>query len=140
VTDWQSADDRNNREKTNRARRAAEDLFRPAQPAAGADLPVPAPNVVSPPEQQSRRQPRIFAVPSRVPTSAKIETPSEPEPEGESAVNQRDSVTVPPSQVGRIRALASYGMTRAQVAQLYGVTVDEIERVIRLPVYSGKSR
>src|SRR5215469_10751479 len=29
VTEWQSADDRNNREKVTRARQAAEDLFKP---------------------------------------------------------------------------------------------------------------
>jgi len=31
----------------------------------------------------------------------------------------------------RVRALASYGMTQAQVAELYGVSIDEIERIIR---------
>jgi len=31
-------------------------------------------------------------------------------------------------------------MTRAQVAELYGVSVDEIERIIKRPAYSGNSR
>lgn len=35
------------------------------------------------------------------------------------------------SQFARIRALAKYGMTVAQVAELYGATVDEIERILR---------
>jgi hypothetical protein len=47
---------------------------------------------------------------------------------------------VPPSQIGRVRALATYGMTPAQVAQLYGVTTDEINRILKVPIYSGKSR
>ncbi len=42
--------------------------------------------------------------------------------------------------MGRVRALTSYGMTRAQVAELYDVSIDEIERIIRGPVYSSKSR
>ena len=40
---------------------------------------------------------------------------------------------IPASQFGRVRALAGYGMTWAQVAELYGVTVDEIERIINRP-------
>jgi predicted transposase YdaD len=43
----------------------------------------------------------------------------------------RDTGAIPASQFGRVRALASYGMTQAQVAELYGVGVDEIERIIR---------
>jgi hypothetical protein len=34
------------------------------------------------------------------------------------------------SQFGRVRTLTEYGMTRAEVADLYGVTVQEIERII----------
>jgi hypothetical protein len=38
-----------------------------------------------------------------------------------------------------IRALTSYGMTKAQVAQLYEVTVDEIEKIISRPDQPRKS-
>jgi hypothetical protein len=31
-------------------------------------------------------------------------------------------------------------MTPVQVAELYGVTVGEIERILKLPVYAGKRR
>jgi len=37
---------------------------------------------------------------------------------------------IPASQFGRVRALASYGMTQAQVADLYGVGIAEIERIV----------
>jgi hypothetical protein len=47
---------------------------------------------------------------------------------------------VPPSQIGRVRALATYGMTALQVAELYGVTVAEIDRILKSPVYTGKMR
>ena len=35
--------------------------------------------------------------------------------------------------VGRIRAWVKYGMTAAQVAQVYGVAVSEIERILGKP-------
>lgn len=140
MTERQSADDRNDREKTNRARQAAEDLFKPARQAAGAHSPTSATDAASSAEQPPRRQPRIFAIPAVVPTHAKVETPAEPKPTRPRAAARRKTGTVPSSQLGRVRALTSYGMTRAQVAELYGVSVDEIERIIKRPAYSGNSR
>jgi hypothetical protein len=47
---------------------------------------------------------------------------------------------VPDAQIGRIRTLTRYGMTPEQVAELYDVTVAEIERIIRATANPGKSR
>ena len=140
MTEWELADDRNNREKINRARQAAEDLFKPARQTVGADPPTSATDAASSAEQPPRRQPRIFAIPAVVPTHAKVEMPAEPKPTRPRAAARRKTGTVPSSQLGRVRALTSYGMTRAQVAELYGVSVDEIERIIKRPAYSGNSR
>jgi hypothetical protein len=71
--------------------------------------------------------------------AAKVEAPTEPKPIQRSAVIRRETREIPASQLGRVRALTSYGMTREQVAELYGVTVDEIERVTRHPDHSRKS-
>lgn len=139
MTEWQSADERNDRERISRARQAAEDLFKPRQQKGGAELPLPASNTASSAEQEPRRQPRIFAAPAPVPIG-KVETPTESRPARRRAVIRRETKTVPSSQAGRVRALASYGMTRAQVAELYGVTVDEIERIIKRPAYSARSQ
>ena len=38
---------------------------------------------------------------------------------------------VPRSQFPRIRSWVKYGMTAAQVAEVYGVAVDDIERILR---------
>ena len=38
---------------------------------------------------------------------------------------------IPPSQFARIRALVKYGMTVVQVAEVYGVAVDDVERILR---------
>jgi hypothetical protein len=62
---------------------------------------------------------------------AKVEPAAEPEQIQRTAVIRREDRGVPASQFGRVRALTKHGMTRAQVAELYGVIVDEIERIIR---------
>jgi hypothetical protein len=43
---------------------------------------------------------------------------------------QRGASEIPKSQFGRIRAWVNYGMTAAQVAAVYGVGVDVIERIL----------
>jgi len=55
---------------------------------------------------------------------------AEPKQIRRTAAIGRDTRQIPVSQFGRVRALTSYGMTQAQVAELYGVTVQEIERII----------
>ena len=140
MNEWQSADERNSREKTSRARQAAEDLFKRAQPHADTEPTGPMPNGGLPHEQEPRRQPRIFTVPPRLPSRPQVEPPTAVEPERRKTVATHPTRTVPPSQIGRVRALATYGMTPLQVAELYGVTVGEIDRILKSPVYTGKAR
>jgi hypothetical protein len=52
-----------------------------------------------------------------------IKAPVAPEPETTSEI--------PRSKFARIRSLIKYGMTVSQVAKVYGVAVDEIERILR---------
>lgn len=140
MDDWQSADERNSREKVSRARQAAEDLFKPAHPNADAEPTGPAPNGAAPHEQEPRRQPRIFTAPPRLPPSPKVEPPVAAEPVRRRTIPKQPTRTVPSSQIGRVRTLATYGMTPLQVAELYGVTVAEIDRILKSPVYAVKSR
>ena len=92
-----------------------------------------APNDASSAETQPRRQPRIFAIPPAVPISAaKVERAGNRSRYGKRRP-QRETREIPVSQFGRVRTLTSYGMTREQVAELYGVAVDEIDRIIRRP-------
>ena len=129
-TDWQTAGVRNDRERINRTRQNAEDLFKPKQQPTREDVPTSAPNDASSSEHQPRRQPRIFAV---VPVNtAKVEPAAEPK-QARAAATRRETRQIPVSQFGRVRTLTEYGMTRVQVAELYGVTVDEIDRIIRRP-------
>ena len=61
--------------------------------------------------------------------TAKVEPAAEPKQVRAPAI-RREARDIPASQFGRVRTLTKYGMTRAQVAELYGVTVQEIERII----------
>jgi hypothetical protein len=136
VTEWHEADERNNRDKIDRARQAAEALFKPTREPGP---PQAAENAAGSTEQQSKRQPRIFTIPPQRPATAEAETPPKPKPSPREPATRRRGA-VPPSQIGRVRALATYGMTTAQVAELYGVTVDEIERVLDGSAVNRKPR
>ena len=131
-TEWQPSDTGSDRERIDRARQNAENLFRPRQQDQRADASPSASNGPSSAEHQLRRQPRIFMVPPAVPMSAAIgKSPAGPKPMRRKRAVGRETRKIPASQFGRVRALASYGMTWAQVAERYGVGVDEIERIIR---------
>jgi hypothetical protein len=131
--DWQTASARNDRERINRTRQNAEDLFKPKQRPPREDVPTSAPND-APSEHQPRRQPRVLAILPVVPMdTAEVEPTAEPKQKRRPAAIRRETRGIPASQFGRVRALTRYGMTRAQVAELYGVTVDEIERIISRP-------
>ena len=137
LTEWQTADARNDRQRINRVRQVAEDLFKPRRQTVRADVPTSAPNAASSAEHQTRRQPRIF--PLQMPTSAaKVEAPTDQKQMRRGVAIRRETREIPASQHGRIRALTSYGMTLQQVADLYGVTVDEIERISRYPTTSRR--
>jgi hypothetical protein len=134
LSEWQTADARDDRQRINRARQVAEDLFKPRQQTIPVDVPTSAPNAVSTAGQQPRRQPRIFAIPPQMPTgAARVEAPTDQKQIRPRAAVRRETREIPASQYGRVRALTSYGMTGEQVADLYGVTVDEIERIMSRP-------
>jgi hypothetical protein len=128
-TDWQTADARNDRDRTDRARQEAENLFRPKQAAPHSE--AAEVNGSSQTDLHPPRQPRVFRIPPVVPMAAargdapamRVRVPRE-------RAERRQTHKIPASQFGRICALADYGMTRTQVAELYGVTVDEVERIL----------
>ena len=130
-TEWQGSDARNDRERIDRARRDAEDLFRPRRQDSSEDVPAPDPNDSSSARHLPRREPRIFMIAPAVPIGAANGTaPAGLKPIRRQQVTRRVARKIPASQFGRVRALASYGMTLVQVAELYGVGVDEIERIV----------
>lgn len=140
VTEWHESDERTNHDKIDRARQAAEALFKPMREGNDGHSSQAIGNDTVPAEQQTKRQPRIFAIPPRLPATAEAAAPSQPKPAPRPPATPRRRGAVPPSEIGRVRALATYGMTKAQVAELYGVTVDMIERILTGSAPGAKSR
>jgi hypothetical protein len=118
--DQRHAVDGSDRQRPMSAWAAAEALFAPKQPVAkplAAESPPPADPVA--------HKPRVLSV---------TPPPSAPREETEPATYPEPppiAPTIPASQVARIRAWAKYGMTVRQVAQVIGVTADEIEQALR---------
>jgi hypothetical protein len=138
-SEWAS-DARVDREKIDRARKNAEDLFKPRPQPGPVDTAAPAENFVPSTVSQPRRQPRIFsALPVAPLKAAEVESQAQLKPTRLRRTLRRKTTTIPASQFGRIRTLTSYGMTQAQVAELYGVGLDEIERIVREPNSSRSS-
>lgn len=79
------------------------------------------------PTDRSTRKPRVLPIlsPAAPVRHEEPETPAAPEPQ-----TMRE---IPRSQLGRIRALVTYGMTVAQVAKVCGVAADEIAREVSTP-------
>jgi len=108
------------RERIRQARQAAEALF--TKPQVGTQSVSDAG-----PTAETARKPR--ALPMISPLVPAL-------PDGsETAIARSPSASeiIPRSQLARIRAWVKYGMTIAQVAQVCGVAVAEIERILRYP-------
>ena len=104
------------RERITRARRSAEALFTTKrritkQSSVSGSLPS---------VDQSPRKPRVL--------KALLPAPVRHE---EEKSQERITSEIPTSQFARIRAWVKYGMSITQVAGVYGVAVDVIERILR---------
>jgi hypothetical protein len=87
----------------------------------------------------------VIAIPARTPVrDQKVETPIIQEPAMAEPImpelkspkprrvvaTKRQVPKIPASEFARIRTLAEYGMTLEQLAEIYGVSVGEIERIV----------
>ena len=107
------------RERMTSARRAAEALFTPKPQSAEPSVSGSVPSA-----ERSPRKPRVLTILSPAPVRNKeVAAPANPEP--------RTTRDVPQSHHARIRTWVEYGMTVSQVAEVYGVAVGVIERVLR---------
>lgn len=112
-----------------RAREAAEALFKP-KPSA-PHVPVSsAPEAAGTPEPppQQQRKPRIIAIPPP-PPRAPSPPPRDTAP-ARHAAKPSASGKIDEADYGRIRALATHGLTLVQVAELYDVPLQTIERIV----------
>jgi hypothetical protein len=109
------------RERITRARQAAEALFTP-KPSVS----MPSAAESSPPnDQQSARKRRVLGI-TPPPVPVRYEAV-------EALVSTAPPATreIPRSEFARIRAWIKYGMKAAQVAEVYGAAVGDIERILR---------
>jgi hypothetical protein len=107
-----------NRDEINRARQAAEALFAPRIIEPSAPTAAPSPD-------QTAREPRILSAVDVQPTRV------EPTEVPIVSVRPKPARKVPASHSGRIRTWMKFGMTKTQVAQVYGVTVGDIEHMLQ---------
>ena len=110
----QHDDRRDRREPSTSARQAAEALFAPKPQRAEPTIREAAPS------DEAVRKPRVLAVSAAVPLPR--EEPATPPPA---------EPVIPAAHNARIRAWLKFGMTTAQVAEMYGVAAGEIERILR---------
>jgi hypothetical protein len=111
-------DDRgDNHERTISARQAAEALFTPKPQRIEPSLREIAP------AGEPLRKPRVLAVAVGTPV------PHDEPAQAMRAESIRKSV-IPAADFARIRAWVKYGMTAVQVADVYGVAADEVERIL----------
>ncbi|HTV30825.1 MAG TPA: hypothetical protein VMF32_24015 [Xanthobacteraceae bacterium] len=115
----QHDDRRDRREPNQSARQAAEALFAPKPQRAEPIVRQAAP------ASEAARKPRVLTIVAPAPI------PRE-EPAARTHVPSPKEAVIPAAHVARIRAWLSYGMTADQVAETYGVTAAEVERVLRI--------
>ncbi len=106
------------RHQITRAREAAEALFRPKRQPIEPSIPETPPAAIP-----SARKPRVLAVTSPGPVHVERDAPV--------SAKQQMTPEIPRSQFARVRTWVKYGMTAPQVAEVYGVAVDEVERILR---------
>jgi hypothetical protein len=99
------------------ARRAAEALFTPKPPVS--EQPVPDPS-----QTAEARKPRVL--PTLQPAPIRQQTADAPTRTAPMAAPD-----IPATNASRLRTLVEYGMTVSQVADLYRVPVETIERILQ---------
>jgi hypothetical protein len=111
-------------EDVDRARKAAEALFSPKKPIAD-----PATRGDTRTTQQASRKPRIL---SAVREQQPVIQPHHVKPTNPSLQHERrrPRKRVPASHLARLRTWLKYGMTAREAADMYGVSVSEIERIL----------
>jgi hypothetical protein len=108
------------RDRLNSTRQAAEALFAPKRQVTEQSIRESAP-----PAGEAVRKPRVLAISSTAPVHhEELAAPISPKQEMPPKIAR--------AQFARIRAWVKYGMTPRQVAEVYGVAVGEIERILRI--------
>jgi hypothetical protein len=116
-------------EQARHAREAADAIFSPKQQTAVIEEQNCQSDAPAATKQRPARVPRILTVPQppQPDLATELEQAAKPPP----LASKQQVAEIPPSEHGRIRTLATHGMTIAQVAEVYAVAEIEIERIVR---------
>ena len=113
------------------ARDAAEALFRPKAHEGIVETQQPTANLPAPTEEPRHRKPRILTASSASPVLGGTPEVSATLPDTQQReVRKRQAAKIPASDYRRIRTLATYGMTRAQIAELYEARLSEVASIV----------
>jgi hypothetical protein len=112
-------------ENVDRARKAAEALFAPKRPTTDASRRDSTGLV-----QQGARKPRILGAVMANRTVVEAPAVKTTKPSLQHRI-RRPRKRVPASHLARLRTCLKYGMTIGQAADVYGVSVSDIERIAR---------
>jgi hypothetical protein len=107
----------NSREQSMSARQAAEALFTPKPQRAEATIRETAL------ADEPVRKPRVLAAAAATPIP-------HDEPARPTRAEPQKKPIIPAAHFARVRAWVKYGMTAAQVAEVYGVAAGEVERIL----------
>jgi hypothetical protein len=99
--------------------RPTPEIEAPARGNAGASTGQRSIQEGTPAAGESTHKPRVLAI-----SPPEVEAPISPN-------EQKITPKIERSQMARVRTLVRYGMTARQVAEVYGVDVDEISRILR---------
>ena len=129
--DTKVADARGGDHQVTSARHAAEALFKPkAQYSRIEGRPLTA-DVPASTEEPLQRKPRILtASPATHVLRAALQVPATPPSTQQRGVSRQRLAKIPPRDYKRIRTLATYGMTREQIAELYETRLSEVVRIV----------
>jgi hypothetical protein len=128
--DWQITNHPDDRDQIKKARDAANALFKPKRLVSPPEVPLGAATGASTPEQRVARQPRIIAIPSVSAVGREIAKISTDPARTPKAAMRRPRAKIPPSEHDRVRTLVTYGMNLDEVARLYSVPMNVIERIV----------
>lgn len=123
----QSAVAHGDSEEVLKARRVAEALFKAKVEPTSIEAQLSTTDGQPLTDQPTRRKPRILTASQAVPPRLEPEISAAP---GPAAVKRQPASEIPASEYGRVRVLATYGMTVEQVARLYDVTLNEVRRIL----------
>jgi hypothetical protein len=113
------------------ARDAAEALFKPKAQAGSIEGEQPTADLPASAEKPPQRKPRILNASSATHAlGGAPEASATPPSTRQRAVRRQRAAKIQPSDYSRIRTLATYGMTREQIAELYEARLSEVASIV----------